>query len=87
MEKLSWEQIKKEYDQQWVQLVNYDWPEGTPHPQSGVVRAHAPTRKEFNEIVLSLESPVDAARIFVGLAKLPKNTLISCNAVQISKCE
>jgi hypothetical protein len=26
-EKLSWEEIKKNYDQEWVELVDYDWPE------------------------------------------------------------
>ena len=25
--KLTWEEISRRYDKQWVELVDYDWPE------------------------------------------------------------
>jgi hypothetical protein len=40
-EKMQWEQISKEYNNQWVQLIEYVWPEGTPFPEAGVVAVHA----------------------------------------------
>ena len=45
--KLTWEEIKKRYDQEWVELVDYDWPDGESHPRSGTLRSHAATRKSF----------------------------------------
>ena len=74
--KLTWSEIEKRYDQEWVQLVNYDWPEGEPYPSSGVVQFHSPKRKEFD--ALSRENPVeDAACVFVGEVHVPENTIWS----------
>jgi hypothetical protein len=46
-ERLSWDQIKQRYDEQWVELIDCDWPDSMPWPKSGVVRVHSPNRKEF----------------------------------------
>ncbi len=86
-EKLSWNEIEKRYDQEWVQLVAYDWPEGTPYPRSGVVRVHASTRKEFNSLISAKDTPKDAARLYVGRPIRNPHTVISCNTVRISRCE
>ncbi|MCI5065837.1 hypothetical protein MRY87_08945 [bacterium] len=83
--KLSWQEIEKKYHEQWVQLVDFDWPEGEPRPASGRVRLSAPTRKEFNKLVLEAD-PVDAARIYVGPHKLPKGDILSSNIVRIVPC-
>jgi hypothetical protein len=45
--KLTWEQIEEQYDQEWVELIDYDWPEGMPYPQAGTVRVHASDCKTF----------------------------------------
>ena len=85
-EKLAWHEIEKFYDQQWVQLVEYEWEDGRPYPSSGVVRIHAPTRKEFNRLVLQ-SSAVDAARVFVGQSMLAKGVVFSPNIVKMTPCE
>ncbi len=82
---LSWREIEKNYNQQWVQLVDYDWPDGEPKPKSGRVRLHAPTRKEFNKLVLEA-APVNAARIYVGTHKMPEGVILSSNVVRITSC-
>ena len=86
MERLSWEEIQKRYNQQWVQLVDYEWPEGEPRPLSGRVRIHAPERREFNKLILESEA-VDAARVYVGDHRLPESTILSSNIVKIIPCE
>lgn len=63
--KLTWEEIKKLYDQEWVELVDYDWPEGTPYPRSGVVRVHDADRKNFHAAV-KMQTPAGSALVFVG---------------------
>lgn len=83
--KLSWKEIEATYDQQWVQLINYDWETGDPYPSAGVVRIHAPTRKEFNNLVLQ-SPPVNAARVFVGQSKMPDEVFISSNSIKMTPC-
>lgn len=63
--KLNWEEIKERYHQQWVELVDYDWPESEPRPLSGVVRVHAKSRTEFDDLA-DVDPPFDSAYIFVG---------------------
>jgi hypothetical protein len=75
-EKLSWEEIKIRYHQQWVELVDYDWPDSESDPHSGVVRVHARSRKEFDKLAAK-EAPSDSAYVFVGRQSLPKDTLLS----------
>ena len=72
-DKLTWNEIEKRYDKEWVQLVDYDWPEGLPFPKSGVVRVHAQERKEFYRKAQELEpNAKDSAFVFVGVpAKEP----------------
>lgn len=76
-EKLSWEEIKKQYDTQWVELVDYDWPEEEPYPRMGTVRVHAKTRSEFNKLILKGNPPKDFAIIFVGEPHIPSNKIPS----------
>lgn len=65
MKKLSWDEIRKEYDQEWVHLIDYDWDESDPYPKSGVVHLHAKTRKEFDKLMITSD-PIAGARIYVG---------------------
>ena len=75
-EKLSWEEIKELYDQEWVELVDYDWPEEDESPRTGIVRIHSPNRDEFYRLAAT-DSPVDSAIVFVGKQKLPKDQIFS----------
>ena len=63
--KLTWEEIKKLDDQEWVELVDYDWPDEFPDPKAGVVRVHAKDRAEFDRLA-AIGAPFDAACVFVG---------------------
>ena len=76
--KLTWEEIEKQHDKEWVELIDYDWPDEEPLPRTGVVRVHAHARKEFDELILQ-DPPAEAAIIFVGERELPPNTIISAN--------
>lgn len=63
--KLTWEEIKSQYDHEWIELVDYDWPDEEPTPRAGVVRVHANTREEFDDLA-DIDPPFDSAYIFVG---------------------
>jgi len=76
--KLTWRQIEKLYNKQWVQLVDYDWPEEEPFPRGGIVRVHAKARRKFDEFILQ-NPPRDSALVFVGERKGLRNTILSAN--------
>ena len=84
-EKLSWQEIERRYERQWIQLVDYDWPNGQQFPSSGCVRLHANSREEFNRLVLKA-FPVDAARLFVGEPERESNVIFSPNTVKMTIC-
>lgn len=84
--KLTWEEILKLYDQEWVQLIDYDWPEGTPYPRDGVVCVHSRDRKEFYQIMKGLEpKPDDSAIVYVGTPRRDSN-VIYMNPVKLAQC-
>jgi hypothetical protein len=71
-ENLTWEQIKERYSEQWVELIDYDWPDGVPWPKSGVVRVHSPERKEFWRLVKEKQPEVtDSAIVYAGPVDRP----------------
>ena len=89
--KLSWEEIKERYNQEWVELVDYDWPDGTPYPQAGIVRAHASERKRFYQNckehdMLEGTSPSDAAILFVGRINPTNRPYLSTSLVRMVPC-
>lgn len=63
--KISWAEIEKLYDQEWIELVDYDWDLALPYPSAGVVRVHSPDRAEFKKFALT-NPPEDSAFLFVG---------------------
>ena len=75
-EKLSWEEIKKNFNQEWVELIDYDWPEEDESPRTGIVRIHSSNREEFYRLAAA-NSPVDSAIVFVGKQKLPVDQIFS----------
>jgi hypothetical protein len=64
-EKLTWQEIEKRYWHQWVQLVDFDWPDTEPWPTSAVVRVHAADKREFNKLAAQ-DRPRSTATLFVG---------------------
>jgi glutamine synthetase len=75
-EKLSWEEIKQQYDQEWVELVDYDWPDTETYPRSGIVRVHANTRAKFDDLA-DIDPPFDSAYIFVGQTKKDEDVVVT----------
>lgn len=59
-----------------MELVDYDWPEEEVDPRSGVVRVHAKTRKEFDELT-SIDPPFDSAYVYVGRPHTRSDVLIT----------
>ncbi len=77
-EQLTWEEIKRQYDKEWVQLIDYVWPEGEPFPVAGLVRVHAPDRKDFFRKVRELQPKVaDSAFLYVGVPEQEQSTIHS----------
>lgn len=69
--KLTWQEIEKRYDHQWVLLDDYDWPEEEEFPKAGVVKVHAKERAEFDRLIAAREAGFDSALIFVGDPERP----------------
>lgn len=86
-EKLSWEEIERRYDQQRVELVDYDWPEGDPHPSSGIVRTHSADKKDFYQLCKREPVPDDSAIVFVGFPRIPDGVVFSPSLIRIEPCE
>jgi hypothetical protein len=83
-QRLSWEEISKQYNQQWVELVDYEWPEGSPFPQVGVVRVHEADRKKFHALVQK-QSPSGSALLFVGVPEKNETTVYN-NLCRVQAC-
>ncbi len=81
-EKLSWDEILKRYNQEWVELVDYDWPDEEPDPKSGIVRVHAKTRAEFDRLT-DVDPPQDSAYVFVGKPKRSEYTTRGYRYIEI----
>ena len=82
-QKLSWEEISKQYNQQWVELVDYEWSDGEANPCGGVVRVHAADRKTFYSLANKSPRPENSAILFVGKAELPPGTVLCSSLMRI----
>lgn len=65
--KLTWQEIEKQYDKEWVLLDECEWLEDEIDPRSGLVRFHAKDRAEFDRMLSTLQPGFDAAIVFVGV--------------------
>ena len=81
--KITWEEIKAQYDQEWVELVDYEWPDTEAYPLNGAVRVHAKTRKEFDQLILE-DPPEMSALVYVGVPKRKPGVILSANLHQVS---
>ena len=79
--KMTWREIESKYHHEWVQLVDYDWPEEEPLPRSGIVGAHAKTRKKFDSLILK-NPQKESALLFVGKREIPAGVVLSANLHQ-----
>jgi hypothetical protein len=83
-EKLTWEEIKKKHDGEWVELVDFEWDETEPDPQAGVVRFHSKDKKEFHRLILD-RPDCESAIVYVGdLFPRESNHIFSANLHQYS---
>ena len=79
--KLTWEEIKNTFNDEWVELIDYEWDEFEPKPRYGIVRDHAKSRKELHERFMKL--PVkDSAIVYTGSVKFSEGTIFSANLHQ-----
>lgn len=84
--KLTWDEIKLQFDQQWIELIDYDWPDGVPYPRSGVVRNYGTNKKEFHKRCLEGEVPRDSAFVYVGHKKSFDEAVFSPSLIRIEPC-
>ena len=86
-QRYTWKEIEEKFDQEWVELIDYNWPEGDPYPESGVVRTHAGQRKEFYRLANQEPIPSDSAILFVGKKSFYKDGVYFVpNLSRISIC-
>ena len=80
-EKLTWEEIRSTYKDEWVELVNFEWNESEANPSCGVVYRHSKERKELH--TLFMRDPIDnSAIVFTGTIKFPEGSIFSANLHQ-----
>jgi len=82
-EKLSWDEIKARYRDEWVQLVDVDWDLSNPDPLAGVVRVHHKDKKEFKKLLATGEKPKRAALLYTGQL-FPADAIYSANLHQVT---
>lgn len=61
-EKLTWDEIKAQHPDEWVALVDYDWP-NMGRVTAGIVHSHHPDKKKLMEMQHGLK---DAAILWTG---------------------
>ncbi len=82
-QRLTWDEIKSLYDQERVELVDYDWPDGAPHPSCGIVRSHSADKKAFYEQCKRNPRPDDVAIVFVGPPKKSDGVVFSPSLARV----
>ena len=82
-ERLTWDEIKKQFDKEWVELVDYDWPEEASYPHSGTVRSHGAEKKDFHQQCRREPVPTDSAILFVGKPEIPAGTILCGSLMKI----
>lgn len=86
-QQLTWQEIEQRFDHEWVELVDYVWPEGEPFPISGIVRTHASKRKEFYDLANQEPVPRDSAILFVGRPKRSPGQMLCSSVMRIERAD
>ena len=82
--KITWDEIRKIYDGEWVELVDFDWDETEADPQAGVVRVHSKDKEEFRKLILD-RPDCETAIVYVGdVFSQQSNHIFSANLHQYS---
>ena len=84
-ERLTWDEIKKRYKDEWVELIEFEWDETRPYPESGVVGIHSTNRRGFDRTLIEQREnrPRSTAILYTGRAlKLPKNYVFNASLRQ-----
>lgn len=84
--KLTWEEIRTLYNKEWVELVDYDWPEEETYPVSGTIRSHGSQKKEFHQQCRREPVPNDSAILFVGPPHTPDDVVFSPSLIRVEPC-
>jgi len=82
-QKMTWNEIRQLYNREWIELVDYDWPEEDSDPSAGVVRAHASDRNTFYSLANREPRPKDSAILFVGDTAAPKGTIMCASLMRL----
>jgi len=82
-QKMTWKEIEKLHDKEWVELIDYDWVAGDAHPRGGVVRVHSADRRTFYSLANIEPRPQDSAILFVGKVSLPAGTVLCSSFLKI----
>ena len=85
--KLTWEEISKKYDQEWVELIDYDWPEKEPYPRAGIIRTHGVDKKQFHQECRRDPAPEISAFLYVGKKANLEKTVFSPSLIRVTQCE
>lgn len=64
-QRLSWNQVKKLYEGQWVELVDFEWDWNNAYPRWACVGLSADSREEL----LSLSTNDESLILFIGAAE------------------
>jgi hypothetical protein len=73
--RLFGDESKTRDDQQWVEAVDYGWPEGETYPAPGVVGVHDPDKKQFHREPRERHAfdSADVALVYLGNPLRPPN--------------
>lgn len=86
IKKLTWKEIERLYDREWVELVDYEWLDTEIHPRFGVVRVHSKSRKEFDELILN-DPPERSALVYVGIPLRKPGMVLSANLHRVESAD
>ena len=82
--KLSWQEIKQQYDGEWVQLIDFDWDITKQNPACGVVKVHSKDKSEFKQLIKK-DKPAESAFLYVGKRLLPEGHIFAGKLQQFAK--
>lgn len=83
-ERLSWQEIKELYPDEWVELIDVEWDLTGPDPNGGVVRVHHRDKKEFKKLIMQ-DRPPSSALVYSGNRLFPEGKIFSANMNQFTK--
>ena len=65
-QRYSWEQIREQFNGQWVELVQYHWPWRRATPTWAIVKEHASDYSALQRVIASQSPTSGSVVMFVG---------------------